>query len=266
MVEIERNIRLADENSAQPGVSDGQQVDLDVPSFAAAWQSSPEDELDWHLGRGVRFSLGPHREVSVELYAQVVRVRLPHAQLAVPRRAAEIAPEGVVFQDPEHFFLSVGRGGDVLFQYAPPSPGSEALGSETPARQEVPQLRPPELDTAHSLAPTPSPRSPAPPEKAKSERYVGRLGEVKTHRTKQGQRVAEVELTVADPERPGASRLVKFVAFGDNADSLAQNYRPGQEVTAVGIPHDLRRKGKDGREWTERQLYLVQLPKARGNS
>ena len=101
-------------------------------------------------------------------------------------------------------------------------------------------------------------------EKAKSERYVGRLGEVRTHRTKQGTLVAEVELTVPDPDRPGASTLVKFVAFDDKAEALAlEQAKPGQEVTAVGIPHELRRRGKEGREWTERQLYFVQLPKPR---
>ena len=100
-------------------------------------------------------------------------------------------------------------------------------------------------------------------EKAKSERYVGRMGEVKTHQTKQGKLVAEVELTVADPDRPGSSKLVKCAAFGDNAEALQREYQPGQEVTAVGIPHELQRRGNDGREWVERQLYLVQLPKVR---
>jgi len=89
------------------------------------------------------------------------------------------------------------------------------------------------------------------------------MGSVTTHRTKQGKLVAEVELTVPDPERPGANKLVKLAAFGENAETLKRDYRPGQEVTAVGIPHKLQRRGKDGQGWTERQLYLVQLPKIR---
>ena len=52
-------------------------------------------------------------------------------------------------------------------------------------------------------------------------------------------------------------------AFGDKAEALRRDYQPGQEVTAVGIPHELQRTGKDGRTWIERQLYLVQLPKRR---
>ena len=79
----------------------------------------------------------------------------------------------------------------------------------------------------------------------------------------QGKLVAEVELTVPDPERPGASRLIKLAAFGEKAEALQRDYQPGQEVTAVGIPHELQRRGRDGKSWTERQLYLVQLPKPR---
>ena len=89
------------------------------------------------------------------------------------------------------------------------------------------------------------------------------MGEVRTHKTKAGKLVAEVEITVPDPDRPGASRLVKFAAFGDMAASLRDNYQPGQLVTAVGIPHELKRRNKEGREWTERQLYFVQPPKPR---
>ncbi len=47
------------------------------------------------------------------------------------------------------------------------------------------------------------------------------------------------------------------------AEALRDSYQPGQLVTAVGIPHELKRKGRDGREWSERQLYFVQLPKPR---
>ncbi len=119
-------------------------------------------------------------------------------------------------------------------------------------------VRTPSTDSASSSSPAPDRQ-----EKAKSEKYVGRLGEVKAHTTKKGKLVAEVELTVPDPERPGASRLVKFAAFGEMARALQRNYQPGQEVVAVGIPHELTRKNRDGREWTERQLYFVQPPKPR---
>jgi len=47
------------------------------------------------------------------------------------------------------------------------------------------------------------------------------------------------------------------------AQALETDYRPGQLVTAVGIPHELKSRGRDGHEWTERQLYLVQPPKPR---
>ena len=75
--------------------------------------------------------------------------------------------------------------------------------------------------------------------------------------------VAEVQLTVDDPEQPGASKLIKFAAFGTMAETLREKYQPGQLVTAVGIPHELKRTNKDGRQWTERQLYFVQPPKVR---
>jgi hypothetical protein len=238
------------------------QLDRAVPSLEAALHATPEERVDGHLGRGVRFRLGPEQHTSLELYPQVVRVSLPHAQLAVPRRAPEVAPEGVVFQDPEQFFLSVGPTGEILFQS---SPAAAASGTGLDQRQEATRSTPPPLP-----APRTTERSASPPqlaatakEKAKSERYVGRLGEVRTHRTKQGKLVAEVEMTVADPDRPGASMLVKFAAFGEKAEALARDYQPGQEVTAVGIPHELKRRGKEGREWTERQLYFVQLPKPR---
>jgi hypothetical protein len=238
------------------------QLDLAVPALQTALHAAPEDRVDGHLGRGVRFRLGPEQGASLELYPQVVRVTMPHAQLVVPRREPEVAPEGVVFQDLEHFVLSVGPTGAVLFHYSPVAPASDRGPDET--QEAVPRM--PSPLPAQAL----SEQSAAPPrlaaeakEKAKSERYVGRLGEVRTHRTTQGKLVAEVELTVPDPDRPGASLLVKFVAFGEKAAALARDYQPGQEVTAVGIPHELRRRGKAGREWTERQLYFVQLPKPR---
>lgn len=237
------------------------QLDLAVLSVQTALQATPEDRVDWHLGRGVLFRLGGEHRASLELYPQVVRVTVPHGQLAVPRREPEATPEGVVFQDPEHFVLSVGPTGEVLFQYSPAPPPDTPAGD---TRKTLPSPRPPlPAPAAGERPPSPTQATAEAKEKATSERYVGRLGEVRTHRTKQGKLVAEVELTVADPDRPGASKLVKFAAFGEKAEALAREYQPGQEVTAVGIPHALRRRGKDGREWTERQLYFVQLPKAR---
>lgn len=234
------------------------QLDLDVSSLETSLQAQPEERLDGNLGRGVAFTLGPERQASLELFPQVVRVTLPAGQLAIPRRDAEVVSDGVVFQDPERFFLSVGPTGEVLFQYFPSAVAPE------PERRDAPESRGNVPLPPHASLPL---RSPLPAaeakEKVKSERYVGRMGAVHTHRTKQGKLVAEVELTVPDPERPGASRLIKCAAFGEKAEALQQNYQPGQEVTAVGIPHELRRRGKDGQEWTERQLYLVQLPKPR---
>jgi hypothetical protein len=245
------------EGSSSPQNTEvNRQLDLDVPSLESTLQARPEERIDWHLGRGVGFTLkqNDHAQTQLELYAQVVRVTVPTGQLVVPRREAEVFPEGVVFQDPERFLLSVGPNGDVLFQYhAPVTPTTE----------------PNEIRTADVPIPEPAspllPPSPAPEakEKTKSERYMGRMGEVRTHRTKQGKLVAEVEVTVADPERPGASQLVKFAAFGEKAEALQRNYHPGQEVTAVGIPHELKRRTRDGKEYVERQLYLVQLPKLR---
>ncbi len=235
-----------------------------MPALAAALQASPDKRLDRHLGRGIGFTLGDDGGAHLELYSQVVRVTVPKGQLVVPRTEAEVTPEGVVFQEHERFLLSVGPTGEVLFQYSPPSPASEA---DTDTRWNAQPSRPvplPEPAPAPSTEPR-DPSSPAPErkERAKSEKYVGRLGEVKTHTTKAGKLVAEVDLTVPDPERPGASKLVKFAAFGEMAQALQRNYQPGQEVTAVGIPHELTRKNRDGREWTERQLYFVQPPKPR---
>jgi hypothetical protein len=261
---------VVSENEPRLSRTDGEaesqrQLELDVPSLETALQAAPEALVDWHLGRGVVFRLGEGdaRHASLELYAQVVRVTVPHGQLAVARRDAEVVPEGVVFQDPDQFFLAVGSTGEVRFRSWPPSPASETPANTTP--ETVPPQPGPLPEPGPGERAPSSPFSPAPDakDKAKSERYVGRLGEVRTHRTKQGKLVAEVELTVADPERPGASRLVKFVAFGDKAETLAREYHPGQEVTAVGIPHTLQRRDRVGREWTEHQLYLVQLPKPR---
>ena len=232
-----------------------QQLDLDVPSLETALQSSPEEHLDWHLGPGVIFRLGEERKSALELYSQVLRITLPNGQLALPRREAEVAPEGVVFQDPDRFLLSVGPQGDVLFQYS--AQANREVGQEQPAPNQ-PAIAP------ESTSPLSPPRGREAKEKPKSERHLGRLGEVRTHRTKQGKLVAEVEVAVPDPERPGSHRLVKFVAFNEKAEALKREYSPGQEVVAVGIPHELRRRSKEGREWTERQLYFVQLPKVRG--
>src|SRR4051794_31142131 len=99
-----------------------QQLALDVPSLETALQSRSETRLDWHLGPGVVFPLGEDRRSSVELYPQVVRVSLPGGGVMIPRREPQVAPEGIVFEDPERFFLSVGPRGDVLFQYSPTAP------------------------------------------------------------------------------------------------------------------------------------------------
>ena len=239
-----------------------EQVALAVPSLATALQSTPERRVDWHLGAGVVFRLGEHGESSLELYSQIVRVRLPRGELAIPRREPQVAPEGVVFEDPEHFFLSVGSRGDVLFQYSPPSPATDAAAERLappPVRTAAPVPEPGGTKQPPAVSPPPAPET---QEKPKSEKFVGRIGEVKLHHTKQGKAVAEVEITVADPERPGSSRLVKFAAFGTNAEALQKNYEVGQVVTAVGIPHELKRQS-NGREWMEQQYYFVQLPKAR---
>ena len=258
MSETEQQVSRSDESQAAH-----RQLDLDVPSLETALQSTPEERLDWHLGRGVLFRLGQPEQASLELYPQIERVSVPQGQLAVSRREAEVVPEGVVFQDPDQFFLSVGPSGEVLFQYWPTSASAAAHTSVTSEHVQSSRSSRAEATRADRRAASPSSPAAVVKEKAKSERYLGRLGEVKTHRTKQGKLVAEVELTVADPERPGASQLVKFVAFGEKAKALQREYQSGQEVTAVGIPHELRRRGRDGRGWTERQLYFVQLPKPR---
>jgi hypothetical protein len=162
------------------------------------------------------------------------------------------APEGgVTFElngQPVGRFMSVSPRGEVLFQYDPGTP--ESTPREEPKPTVIQQKSTPRTATAKEKSPP-------------SEKYVGRMGEVKTHRTKAGKLVAEVEIAVPDPERPGASRLVKFAAFDLMAEVLEHHYQPGQLVTAVGIPHELKRRTKDGREYIERQLYFVQAPKAR---
>jgi hypothetical protein len=258
MAEREQQVSRSGESEAAH-----RRLDLDVPSLETALQATSEERLDWHLGRGVIFRLGQPERASLELYPQIVRVSLPQGQLSVSPREAEVVPEGVVFQDPDQYFLSVGPSGEVLFQYWPTSASASAHTAVTSEHIQPARSAPAEATRAERRKASPSSPAAGSKEKAKSERHVGRLGEVKSHRTKQGKLVAEVELTVPDPERPGASQLVKFVAFGEKADVLQREYQPGQEVTAVGIPHELPRLGKDGREWTERQLYLVQLPKPR---
>src|SRR6476620_7547808 len=102
-----------------------QQLALDVPSLETALQSRSETRLDWHLGPGVVFPLGADGRSSLELYSQVVRVTVPEGGVQIPRREPQVAPEGVVFADPERFVLSVGPRGDVLFQYSPASPAAD---------------------------------------------------------------------------------------------------------------------------------------------
>ena len=173
-----------------------------------------------------------------------------------------------MFEDNERFLLSVGPEGDVLFQYSPPSPDTRTASLAQPdVVQHIPATLPepiPEVRQGGGARQPPC-RSPAPEakEKAKSEKYVGRLGTVERHKTRQGKLVGEVYLTVDDPDKPGTSQLVKFAAFGDNAQALKDNYRPGQVVTAVGIPHEIQRRNREGKAWTERQLYFVNLPKPR---
>ncbi len=242
------------------------QLELAVPSLATALHATPEERLDRHLGRGVAFRLGQKPETQLELFPQVVRVTLPHAQIAVTRTEAVVSPEGIAFEQPDRF-LSVGARGEVLFQYFPPDRSGESVHAAPDVLIAQPRLtpQPQHARSEPQELPPPSPAStPAPKEqKGKSEKYVGRLGEIKTHWTKAGKFVAEVEVLVPDPERPGASRLVKLAAFNKMAEALRDSYRPGQEVTAVGIPHELKRTNRDGKEWTERQLYFVQLPKSR---
>jgi hypothetical protein len=266
------------ESSAAPSAGNAHQElpDPDLRPLAAALRVEPQERLDGHLGPGVVFALGdPQAGASLELYPQVVRVTLPHAQLAVTRREAEVSPDGVVLQDSDRFVLAVGAAGEVVFRSWPTATaGAQESTGDTgePERSfarsisGVPERFPaedPESLPRPAAGTRRNPDQAQAQETAKSERYVGRLGEVRTHQTKQGKLVAEVEITVADPDRPGSSVLVKFAAFGDKAEALAREYHPGQEVTAVGIPHELRRRGADGREWTERQLYFVQLPKPR---
>ncbi len=219
----------------------------DIPDIAEALQANPQDRVDTHLGLGVAFSLGNEQPVQLELYQDVLRLSLPEGQLAIPRTPAEISPEGVAFSRPDSFFLSVGQTGEILFQY---SPRSEAIPQETP--EQVPAV------------PSPAPPSRTKEKSPPSEKYIGRMGEVKTHWTKAGKLVAEVEITVNDPQRPGSSKLVKFAAFDRMAEALQREYRPGQQVTAVGIPHELKRRTRDGQEYIERQLYFVQPPTLRG--
>lgn len=218
---------------------------LDLPALADALQVAPARRTDVHFGTGYAFALGDAGETQLELYRSAVRVSMGDRQVALPRSEAQISNEGVVFED-EHGLLSVGAAGDVLFQYTPSSP---------PASAELP------------AEPTTQPQAETPPlsregkPKVKSERHVGELGQVFTHTTKTGKFVAEVELAIPDPQRPGQKLFVKFAAFNDMAQELITNYRPGDEVTAVGVPHELQRSNGKGHHWTERQLYLVRPPK-----
>ena len=220
---------------------------VDPAALAATLSSTSEPCFDARLGAGAAI---PLPAVRLELYDQVVRVNLPTAQVAMLRTTPEVSPESVVFQHADGVRLAVAAAGAVVFQAAP----IDAVGAPfSPARRAEPEAAPARPSSA-----------PASPEgKPKSERYVGRLGEVKLHQTRAGKLVAEVALTVDDPERPGAAQLVKFAAFDAMAEALRDRYRPGQLVTAVGLPHELKRRDRDGREWVERQLYFVQPPKPR---
>lgn len=242
------------------------QLELAVPSLATALQATPEERLDRHLGRGVGFRLGQEPETHLELFPQVVRVTLPHGQIAVARTEAAVSPEGVAFEQPDRF-LSIGARGEVLFQHFPPDQSGESVHAATDVVIAKPPLPPHPQDPGSELQerqlPSPASTPAAKEQKGKSEKYVGRLGEIKTHWTKAGKFVAEVEVLVPDPDRPGASKLVKFAAFNRMAEALRDSYQPGQEVTAVGIPHELKRTNREGKEWIERQLYFVQLPKSR---
>src|SRR5947199_6209278 len=92
-----------------------QQLGFDVPSLESALHSPPEARLDRHLGPGVLFRFGESGASSLEIYSQVVRISLPDEELAIRRREPHVAAEGVIFEHPERFFLSVGPSGDVLF-------------------------------------------------------------------------------------------------------------------------------------------------------
>lgn len=250
-----------DEASAAP-----QELSPALAALAAVFGVKPERQMDAQLGDGVIFHLGPDRQTSVELYPHIVRVSLPQAQLAIPHTDIVLTPTGVVFAQPERFHLALSAEGAIVFQAPPPPaaapemPGAPGDSSHHPVAQPT---APPHRSapSVPSQGPSRTPSPPAAETPSRGERYVGRLGTVTTHTTKGGKLVAEVALTVDDPEHPGASRLVTFVAFDAKAEALRDTYQPGQLVTAVGIAHELTRRARDGRVWTERQLYLVQLPK-----
>lgn len=236
----------------------------EVAALGAALAATPQPRVDAQLGDGVIFDVGPERQTSVELYPHVVRVSIPQAQLAIPRTDIVLTPTGVVFAQPERFHLALSAEGGITFYAPPPVPAPELPGAPgDSSHHPIPQPPAPRHRSAPSVPPQGPSLTPPPPAETPSrgERYVGRLGTVTTHTTKGGKLVAEVTLTVDDPDHPGASRLVTFVAFDAKAEALRDTYQPGDLVTAVGIAHELTRRARDGRVWTERQLYLVQLPK-----
>ena len=153
--------------------------------------------MDWHLGRGVLFRLGAAQQASQELYSHVVRVTVPHGHLPSPAASTTSPPKASSSRIRSTFFLSVSPTGEVLFQYSPGvTPADTPPGAPAAALSPSSPLPAPAVSERLGSATRPAIEATKAKEKAKSERYVGRLGDVRTHRTKQGKLVAEVELTV----------------------------------------------------------------------
>ena len=240
MPENERAVERGDEivGRSDENTDAGQQLELAVPSLETALQSPAAACVDWHLGRGVVFALGEHR-ASLELYPQVVRVSVPQGQLDGPpsKRSGGRCPKGSSSRIPITSSCRWDRGGDVLFQSPPaPPPGDRARTAATTgaaANGALPLL---ERQAAPSQ-PADVPRSPAPRrEKARSERYIGRLGEVKTHTTKPGQARGRGRGDGAGSGAPRCQQTGEVRRLWRESGSVATITNPGKRSRPSAFP------------------------------
>lgn len=245
-----------------------EQEPWDTAAIASALGAVAEPRVDQLHGQGVRYRVGEPPGTELELFPATGTVRVTSADLRLSlfrQEAPTLGSDGVIFARPRRSLAIASTGALILNIAALKAAEDPTMPQDAPISAKRAFNRLPDDETPSDDPATPQTPSPASPEQhPKGIHVVGRLVRIDFHETKTGKLVGELLLEAPHPNIPGQFTTLKFAGFGPIAEVMREELTPGEMISAIGIPHDITRRDRAGREWVERQHYLVRPPKLRG--
>ncbi len=240
----------------------------DIGAVSSALDREPSLTRDPAHGPGVRYALGEHDALTVELFpptaerhSGIVRLSTEDALLEFYRQPAPaIRPEGVIFETRD-LLISLAPSGELMaYRVVPgqdretPQDAPESItGPETPLATETPARTDPDGPGGIVQGSLPQPRQ----DKQPRVSFSGRLGTDPRCRTTPRQ-VLVCSFPVAE-KREGfdTPKWRNTVTFKALAKKIQETMKKGDLVDIIGYEHEKARKGKDGKTRHETEVYAV---------